>query len=133
MRKGQLHQELSGWGNSTYKGPVWVKNDTCLRNKRPLWLQKVNTWERRKSEVRETRKGKDCRALKVIKKSEAIFSLTTRSHPPPSELSAETLPEQILNEAEAHSTFHLFIHQRGAQDTEQSHWEDFHPHTNRPH
>ena len=83
MRKGQLHQELSGWGNSTCKGPVWVKNDTCLRNKRPLWLQKVNTWERRKSEVRETRKGKDCRALKVIKKSEAIFSLTTRSHPPP--------------------------------------------------
>ena len=83
MRKGQLHQELSGWGNSTYKGPVWVKNDTCLRNKRPLWLQKVNTWERRKSEVTETRKGKDCRALKVIKKSEAIFSLTTRSHPPP--------------------------------------------------
>ena len=83
MRKGQSHQELSGWGNSTCKGPVWVKNDTCLRNKRPLWLQKVNQWERTKSEVRETRKGKDCRALKVIKKSETIFSPTTRSHPPP--------------------------------------------------
>ena len=34
----------------------------------------------------------------------------------PSELSAQTFPEQILNEAEAHSTFHLFIHQRVAQD-----------------
>lgn len=74
--KGRSNTEnFQAEGTAPAKALSWVRKDMYLRNKRPLWLQKVSKGgEKEEGRLERPVEGRTYRVLKILKESEAALS-----------------------------------------------------------